>query len=119
MKSMNEYLQMDGAIAFNIAIFNRFSSIGDGSYSDICGSFVEGVYQWYDHNISYIVESENSKYVGWTIYTNCGSSRRVYIPKWVMNIKPKDWKHAKALFNKYLQQDTKFNNSEMANQPSY
>jgi len=36
-----------------------------------------------------------------------------------MNIKPKDWKHAKALFNKYLQQDTKFNNSEMANQPSY
>jgi hypothetical protein len=119
MKTMNQYLEMDGGIIFNIAIFNRFSRIGDGCYSDICGSFIEGVYQWAEHNLSHIDESENHKYYGWTIHTNCGSVRRVYIPKWVMKIQAKDFKHAKALFNKYLLQDVKFNQSEQANPISY
>jgi hypothetical protein len=44
--TMNDYLEMDGNIGFNLAIFNRFSSIGDSCYSSICGGFVEGVYQW-------------------------------------------------------------------------
>ena len=119
MKTMNEYLEMDGGIAFNIAIFNRFSSIGDSCYRDICGSFIEGVHQWAQHNLSHIDYSENAKYVGWTIHTNCGAIRRVYIPQWVMKVQPKDWKHAKALFNKYLLEDVKFNQSQIANQGAY
>jgi hypothetical protein len=36
-----------------------------------------------------------------------------------MKIQAKDFKHAKALFNKYLLQDVKFNQSEQANPISY
>ena len=50
-KDFNYYLQLDGGIIFNVAIYNRFSSIGDSCYADICGGFIEGVYQWADHNI--------------------------------------------------------------------
>lgn len=113
---MQEYLEMDGDIAFNIALCNRFGGIGSSTYSEICGGYIEGVYQWATHNIYGVDECENDKYVGWTITFNCSSGlgggiqRRVYISKWVMNIQPKDWKHAKALFNKYLKEDYKFNN---------
>lgn len=103
MKSMTQFLEMDGALAFNLAIFNRFSSIGDSSYSEICGGFIEGVYQWATHNIDDVVESKNQKYTGWTIHFG-HKVRQVYIPNWVMEIKPKNWKHAKNLFNKYLMQ---------------
>lgn len=114
-KTFNDYLEMDGGIAFNLAIYNRFSSIGDEVYSEICGGFIEGVYQWADHNIDYVAESDNQKYHGYTITFSNGAIRRVYIENWVLNIKPESWKHAKALFNKYLKQDVKFNQSEEAN----
>ena len=112
--TFNDYLDMDGNIAFNIAIFNRFSSIGDSCYSGICGGFVEGVYQWATHNISNIDESANAKYTGWTIAFENGSTRRVYIENWVMETQPKDWKHSKNLFGKYLKTDEKYNNSQEA-----
>jgi hypothetical protein len=119
-KTMSEFLGMDGDIAFNMAIYNRFSSIDDSSYTEICGSFIDGVYQWADHNIYNVTQSENAKYIGYTIAfnDNCGYGqvlRRVYIEKWVMNIMPKDWKHAKSLFNKFLKEDVKFNQAQREN----
>ena len=117
--TMNDYLEMDGNIAFNLAIFNRFSSIGDSCYASICGGFIEGVYQWATHNIYGIDESANQKYTGWTIHFENGARRRVYIENWVMNITPKDWKHAKCMFNKYLKTEEKFNNSQEAQGSRY
>jgi hypothetical protein len=114
-KDFNYYLQLDGGIIFNVAIYNRFSSIGDSCYADICGGFIEGVYQWADHNIESVDDVANAKYQGWVITFNGGVVRRVYIPIWVMEIKPTDFKHAKNLFSKYLLEDVKFNNSEEAN----
>jgi hypothetical protein len=111
-KSISEFLEMDGNIGFNLAIFKRFSSIGDSCYAEICGGYIEGVYQWIDHNLENVEECANSKYHGWTITFTNGVQRRVYIPNWVMNVEPKDWKHAKSLFNKYLMEDTKFNLAE-------
>lgn len=119
-KTLSDFLGMDGNIAFNMAIYNRFSSIGDSSYAEICGSFIEGVHQWADHNICDVTESENAKYIGYTIAFNDNSGygqvlRRVYIERWVMNIMPKDWKHAKSLFNKFLKEDVKFNQAQREN----
>jgi len=113
-KTMKDYLEMDGGIILNISIYNRFSSIGDRCYSEICGGFIEGVYQWSTHNIDDIIVSSNQKYTGWTIRFESGSTRRIYIENWVMDIKPKDFKHAKNLFAKYLKSDEKFNNSKEA-----
>ena len=118
MITMDDYLQMDGRLAFNIAIYNRFSSIEDREYSKICGGFIEGVHQWAMHNIDDVVECQNAKYVGYTImfcneYGYGTTEQRVYIPQWVMNITPKNWKHARALFNKYLREDVKFNNEQL------
>ena len=113
--TMDDYLEMDSNIAFKLAIFNRFSSIGDSCYSEICGGFIEGVYQWASHNIYGYIESANQKYTGWTIEFENGATRRVYIENWVMDSNPKDWKHAKCLFNKYLKTDEKYNNSSQAN----
>jgi len=113
--TMDDYLLMDGKIAFDIALFNRFSTIGDSCYSSICGGFIDGVYQWASHNIDSYIESANKKYTGWTILFSNGSIRRVYIENWVMDAKIKDWKHAKSLFNTYLKTDEKFNNSPQAN----
>jgi len=117
--TMNDYLEMDGNIGFNMAIFNRFSSIGDSCYAGICGGFVEGVYQWATHNIYGTDESANAKYTGWTISFENGATRRVYIENWVMNTTPKDWKHAKNLFGKYLKTDEKYNNSPAAQGSAY
>ena len=61
-KSMDYFLGLDGHIAFNLAIYNRFSSIGDSCYSEICGGFIEGVYQWATHNILGVMECKNHKY---------------------------------------------------------
>jgi len=113
--SMLELLAKDGGIAFNLAIYNRFSSIGDSAYSEICGGFIEGVYQWATHNIDFTTECKNSKYFGLTINFNGGQVRRVFVPIWVMEIQPSNWKHAKSLFNKYLREDVKFNASQEAN----
>lgn len=101
-KSFNDYLEMDGHIAFNIALYNRFSTIGDQAYSEICGGFIEGVHQWAQHNVDYIMDTQNGKYQGYTIHFYDGTIKRAYIEKWVLEIKPNDWKHAKSLFNKYL-----------------
>jgi hypothetical protein len=101
-KTMNDYLEMDGDIAFKIGIYNKLSNFSDSAYASICGGFVEGVYQWATHNIRYIDEVANKKYTGWEIHFNDDTIRKVYIENWVMESKPKDWKHAKNLFNKYL-----------------
>jgi len=110
-KTLKDYLFEDGNLAFNLAIYNRFSNIGDSVYSEVCGGFIEGVHQWATHHIEDVFECSNNKYVGYTIHFDSPDKvRRVYIPNWVMNINPKDWKHAKNLFNKYLKEDYKFNN---------
>jgi len=119
-KTMSDFLAMDGNIAFNLAVYNRFSSIEDSCYSEICGGFIEGVYQWADHNICDVTQSENAKYIGYTIAFNDNSGygqvlRRVYIERWVMNIVPKNWKHAKSMFNKFLKEDVKFNQAQREN----
>ena len=113
-KSFQEYLEMDGGLALNVAFYNRFSSIGDSAYAEICGGFIEGVYQWADHNINYVHECQNAKYYGYTIHFNGGATRRAYIENWVLNIQPKNWKHAKCLFCKYLKVDEKYNTSDIA-----
>ncbi len=103
--TMQEYLEMDNNMAFNIALYKRYACVGNG-YSEICGSFIEGVIQWAYHHISHITETGNSKYHGWIITFEDGSMStqegKVYIPNWVMEIKPKNWRHAKNMFNKYL-----------------
>jgi len=33
-----------------------------------------------------------------------------------MNIMPKNWKHAKSLFNKFLKEDVDFNNAQRINE---
>jgi len=106
-----EQLEQDGSIGFYLAIAKRFGSMEISDYTEICGSYIDGVYQWKDHNINYTMESQNSKYFGWTIHFNDGRVRRVYIPIWVMNCVAKNWTHAKNLFNKYLLEDSKFNNA--------
>lgn len=104
MSTLNDFLEMDGSIAFNLAIFNRFSEIGDSCYSEICGGFIDGVYQWASHNIDDVTECANQKYTGYTITFSNGAQRQVYIENWVLDIKPNNWKHAKNLFNKYLKE---------------
>lgn len=117
--SMDDYIQMDSSTILKIALFNRFSSIGDSCYSEICGGFIEGVHQWSQHNISWIHETANQKYTGWTIHFENGATRRVYIENWVMDSNPKDYKHAKNLFKKFLKSDERFNNSEIAQGHGY
>lgn len=97
-------LEEDGHLAFNLAIYNRFNQIGDQVYSEICGGFIEGVYQWATHNIEDVNRCENEKYIGWTITFESGAERKVFIERRILNIEPKNWKHAKNLFNKYLRQ---------------
>lgn len=109
MKNFNQFLEMDGSIAFNLAIYNRFNNIGDGVYSEICGGFIDGVYQWATHNIDIVDECKNQKYTGWKIVFSNGELRKVYIENWVLEIQPKDWKHAKNLFNKYLKVVPEYN----------
>ena len=67
-----------------------------------------------------VTPSENAKYIGYTIAFNDNSGygqvlRRVYIERWVMNIVPKNWKHAKSMFNKFLKEDVKFNQAQREN----
>ena len=114
MTTMQQLLEQDGHLGFNLAIHKRFSSIGDSAYTEICGGFIEGVYQWATHNISDVIESSNDKYTGWTIHFEGGTTRRVYIPNWVMSIIPTGWGHAKNIFSKYLIEDHKYNSSEGA-----
>jgi len=108
MKTMMEYLEMDGSIAILIAFFNRFAMPAEASvYREVGGGFVEGVYGWADHKIGDWEISKNDKYTGFTVYPQSHEMgevepARVYIENWVMDIKPKNWVHAKNLFNKYL-----------------
>ena len=101
-KDFRYFLFLDGDIAFNIAVYNRFSGVGDNSYFEVCGGFIEGVYQWATHNIVAVVESCNDKYTGWTLTFDNGTEKRVYIPNSVLAVAPKNWRHAKNIFNKYL-----------------
>jgi hypothetical protein len=108
MKTMTEYLEMDSNIAFLIAIYKRFVMPETHDvYTSVSGGFVNAVYDWSTHNISTWDECKNDKYTGFTVYWNdngAGEPRveRVYIPNWVMEATPKNWGHAKNLFNKYL-----------------
>lgn len=101
---MNEYLEMDGSLILNIALYNRAASITDSCYAEICGGFIAGVYQWADHNIYFIDEVSNHKYTGFIVNFNNGVTRKYYIENWVMESKPKDFKHARNLFNKFLKE---------------
>ena len=112
--TMQQLLEQDGNLGFNLAIHRRFSSIGDSAYTSICGGFIEGVYQWATHNISHVDETTNEKYTGWTIHFEGGTTKRVYIPNWVMAITPTGWSHAKNIFSKWLLEDTKYNTSEQS-----
>ena len=102
LTTMKDFLTVDGELGFDIALYKRFSSIGDNCYADICGGFNEGVYQWASHNIDSVDECKNHKFTGWTIFFANGEERKVYVPNWVMEIKPSNWRHAKNLFDKYL-----------------
>lgn len=109
MTTFKKYLELDGSIGFNSALYNRFSNIGDSCYAGICGGFIDGVYQWATHNISFVSECKNEKYTGWTIRFNDNArgesiEKKVYIENWVLKLEPKDWKHAKNLFSKYLRE---------------
>ena len=76
------------------------------TYASVCGGAYEGLYQWATHNINDIIQSENKKYMGWTIITVgelFDNTTKVYIPKWVLNIEiGNGWGHANNLFKKYL-----------------
>ena len=107
MKTLrNHYLDLDGGIIFKIGASRYAQQLGMGdTYSDICGSWIEGVYQWADHYLGDIEEVSNHKYTGWkcTIGDYVDSYEvKLYIPNWVLDTEVKDFKHTKNLFNKYL-----------------
>lgn len=103
MTTFRDYLEKDGELVLLIGFANVLPELGTmDTYSSICGSWVDGVYQWASHNIYNVSEVSNSKYTGWIITTSDGSEYKVYIPNWVLNLQPKNWKHAKNLFKKYL-----------------
>lgn len=100
---IKEFLDADGGIALKLAIHKLFSDLGDDMYTEVCGGFIEGVYQWSEHNIYDIVESENVRFLGWTICFSDGKLRRMYIEKSTIDFiekKATDWKHAKNIFCK-------------------
>jgi len=108
MKKASEYLNQDGRLILNLAIYNHFSNIGDSVYSEICGGFIEGVYQWATHNIDDITECKNDKFTGWTI-SFCGGEieRKIYIENRILDFisdKCKGWGHAKNVFIKYVKE---------------
>lgn len=107
--TFNDYLQKDGQIAVSIALFNRFSDIGDKSYIEICGGFIEGVYQWATHNITTVEWCFDEKNTYLIVDFENGTSKQVYISNNILSITPSNWLHAKNLFNKYLKVDYKFN----------
>jgi hypothetical protein len=106
MKKASEYLNQDGQLILNLAIYNRFSNIGDEVYSEICGGFIEGVYQWSTHNIDEINEVTNDNFTGWVISFNGGQiRRRIYIENRILDYisnKCKGWGHAKNVFLKHV-----------------
>jgi hypothetical protein len=104
MKTFNDYLEMDGSIAFNVAIYNSVATIESHSaYTEICGSFYEAVYAWADHNIYSIDEEKTNKNTWFRVFFGQGEKEQIfYIPNWVLEVQPKNWAHAKNLFCKYL-----------------
>lgn len=101
-KTLNHYLQVDGHIAFYLAIYNRCSDIGDRVYTEICGGFIEGVHQWATHNIEDTIRDEQRGLIIWTIRFTNGSERRFSIPDCMGDYLMNDWKHAKNFINKFL-----------------
>jgi len=107
MKKANEYLNQDGQLILNLAAYNHFSNITDSVYSEICGGFIEGVYQWATHNIDSFDQCRNEKFTGWTIQFNNGQERKIYIENRILDFisnKCKGWGHAKNVFNKYVKE---------------
>ena len=106
MKTLAYFLEMDGQGLLKLAFFNV---LGSYEYVEICGSRLDASHQWCDHNVIDIEEKSNSKYVGWVVhrYDECGIgcgevNHKFYVPSWLLEVKVKDWKHAKNLFNKYI-----------------
>ena len=107
MKTLrNHYLDLDGEIIFKIGVSRFAQQVGMGdTYSDICGSWIEGVYQWATHYLENVDEVSNDKYTGWICTIGDYEEQhevKLYIPNWVLDTEVKDFKHAKNLFNKYL-----------------
>jgi hypothetical protein len=101
----DKYIKQDGGLILNLAIHRHCSDIGDGVYSEICGGFIEGVYQWATHNIVDIIETSNEKYTGWTVHFTNGNTRQFYMKNGVLDYiadKCKGWRHAKNTFNNHF-----------------
>ena len=112
----DEYLNSDGQMILAIIAKSFFGNIGDNDYAEICGSWIEGVMQWFWHNIDYIETATNANYTAFKFVfgDDCGISkeRAVFIQNWVLNIEPKNWGHTKALFKKYVKEHTRFNDKQ-------
>lgn len=100
--TMMDMIFSDSDMAFKIVMFNRLRGMNTDAYFEIGGSWIEGVMLWAEHTLESIVHSENHKYHGWTVMLENGNIVRVVVPRWVMEVTPKGWQHAKNLFNKYL-----------------
>ena len=106
MKQLKDYLETDDSLILKIGIATHCYGIGEAQeYAEICGSFIEGIYQWCSHSLLDVTEVSNKKYTGWVCRVDFGSYEKdvkIYIPNWVMEASVKDFKHAKNLFLKYL-----------------
>ena len=93
----------NGDLILNFGLMKNLSEFGAVSaYSGICGGGYEAAFVWADHNVYEITEVENEKYMGWIIKDSDGREHKVYIAKWVLDIRTTNWEFALNLFCKYL-----------------
>lgn len=93
----------NGSIIFNYGLMHNLAGFGQVSaYAGICGGGYEACHTWVDHNVYDVNEVENDKYVGWIITDGMGNKKKVYIQKWVLQVKTTNWKKAFNMFKKYL-----------------
>ena len=100
MKTLATFLEMDNDMMLKTSIF---TICGDSEYIGICGNRYDAAMTWFDHNVSYFDEVSNAKYTGWVL-TLENRELKFYVPNWVLNVKPTDWRHANNLFRKYIKQ---------------
>lgn len=94
--------QSNGNLILNLAIAKKSNADFD-TYSGVCGSLYDGVYQWADHNIYDLNEVENQKYRGYIVTDSMGNEHKFVIPQWVLKKDVgNDWRYAKNMFCKFL-----------------
>lgn len=96
----------------NLLINLAIAKVCDASvsvYSEVCGTFEDGVNQWVSHYVRDVKEVENKKYMGWEVHLDNLENKavRFVVPTWVTdlvgdNTKTKTWKHKKNLFLKHI-----------------